>query len=111
MDLAPLPPDFAQFHLSMDNTPTLIPVTSSSPRIEMPDMDSETSFAGVILDADDSRPNSDPVFMRLDSLRNHPLLCAAANSSRISVITQDDKFLTAERESLVLVGVSCEQSQ
>jgi hypothetical protein len=110
MDLAPLPPDFAQLYPSMDDTPTLISVTSSSPRIKMSDMDSETSFVGVILDADNSRPNCDLAFLRLDSLHNSPVSSAAANSSNISVITQDDKeFLAAERESLsdslVFVGV------
>jgi hypothetical protein len=111
MDLAPLPRDFAQFYLSINDTPTLIPVNSSSPRIELPDVDSETSFVSVILDADDSRPNPNAVFMSFDSLRNLPVSCAVANSSRIAVIMQDDKeFLAAECESLsdslVVVGVS-----
>jgi hypothetical protein len=116
MDLAPLPPDFAQFYLSMDDTLTLIPMRFSFPRIGMPDMDSETSFVGVILYADGSRSNSDPVFVRLDSLRNRPVSCAAANSSRLSVIMQDNKeFLTAECESLsdslVFVGVSSQLAE
>jgi hypothetical protein len=116
MDLAPLPPDFAQFYLSMDNTVTLIPMHSSSPRIGMPDMDSETPFISVILNADGSRPNSDPVFVRIDSLHNRPVSCAAANSLRLSVIVQGNKeFLTVEckslSDSLVFAGFSSQLTE
>jgi hypothetical protein len=72
---------------------------------------SDASFACIIPDADDSRPDSDSVFMRLDSLRNRPAPCGAANSSRNSAIVEGDKeFLTAECESLsdslVFLGTS-----
>jgi hypothetical protein len=114
MDLAPLPPNLAELYLSTEDTPALLPMASSSARIAMPDMESEASYVGVILDANDSRPNSDPVFMRIGSLRNRPVSGPAANSSRVLVIMQDDKeFLTAECESLSdsLVSVGIESGQ